>query len=307
MSSHIKVSSVIHRSLGLYAGQAPVLLPVAVISVLLPAGALVFVFAGHFGGSPAMGSPVLMSLAAVIVMILAFALFTVAVVELVADVRKGAGEVGVRGRLRTVSPTVLGKLVLVGTIAALAILILFTVGDLLVLALIIGMVAGHASGVGFGAVGVGGVNLAGIIFGILASTMIFLVPSLVLLTAWSVAVPVVVLERPRGLRALRRSRELVRGNGWRVFALIAAFTISFDLLDRGLERGAYTFGTGPGLAASIVIWILALPIPVLMATVLYFDLAETAATDLPASATAPHTPPSPPDTSLPGTAAASNG
>ncbi len=308
MSRQIKIGSVIRRSLGLYACQAPVLLPAVVLSVLLPMAAVVVGLGALFGGSSALGSSVLASVA-LIVIVLAIVLFTAVVIGLVADVRAGTGEVGMRRRLRSVSPAVAGKLALVGIIAGLAISALFSVGQLLVLALIVGVVTGSCRrfGVGFGTVGIGSGHLVGAVFGLLAITMIFLVPSLVLLTGWSVAAPVVVLERPRGLRALRRSRELVRGNGWRVFAVIAAFTIAFDLVDRALEAGASTFGTAPGLAVTIVIWVLALPIPVLVATVLYFDLAEEAATDQPRNATAPPLPLPPQDVSLPDPAAASSG
>ena len=48
--------------------------------------------------------------------------------------------------------------------------------------------------------------------------MLLIVPGLILLTIWSVAAPVIVLSARRW--ALRRSRELVRGNGWPVFGVI---------------------------------------------------------------------------------------
>lgn len=56
--------------------------------------------------------------------------------------------------------------------------------------------------------------------GIFIGFILLVVPGLVLATVWSVVAPVVVLERPGGLRALGRSRDLVRGNGWRVFCVI---------------------------------------------------------------------------------------
>jgi hypothetical protein len=300
MSRSIKIGPVIRRTLDLYVGQAPVLLSVAVISVLGPAAVVAIVLVGPFGSPLDEGSPALVAIAAVIVMILAFALFTGVVIELVADVHDGGGEVSVRRRLRSVRPSVLGQLILVGVVAGLVIFVLFTAEDLFVLVLIIGTVVGRGFGFGIS------VNLAGLILGVLASTMIFLIPALFLLTVWSVAAPVVVLERPSGLRALRRSRELVRGSGWRVFAVIAIFTISLDAVSRGIETGAYALGIGPGLAASVVIWTLAVPIPVLVAAVLYFELREATATDLPASAMPPYTPTPPADTPLPSTAAASD-
>ncbi|HEY1457700.1 MAG TPA: YciC family protein, partial [Solirubrobacteraceae bacterium] len=59
----------------------------------------------------------------------------------------------------------------------------------------------------------------GLLAGILEAVgfVLLLVPGLILLTIWSVAAPVVVLERPGAVAALRRSAELVRGNGWQVF------------------------------------------------------------------------------------------
>ncbi len=49
---------------------------------------------------------------------------------------------------------------------------------------------------------------------------LLILPGLVALTVWAVAAPVVVLERPEGLKAMRRSRELVAGNGWPVFGVV---------------------------------------------------------------------------------------
>src|SRR6202046_2795163 len=69
--------------------------------------------------------------------------------------------------------------------------------------------------------------LVGIVagIGILIGFILIVIPGLILATLWSVAAPVVVLERPAGLRALGRSRELVRGNGWNVFAVILLLVI----------------------------------------------------------------------------------
>src|SRR5580704_17256356 len=52
-----------------------------------------------------------------------------------------------------------------------------------------------------------------------------IIPGLYLLTVWSLAAPAVVLERPGVFAALRRSRALVRGNGWQVFGVIAVLYI----------------------------------------------------------------------------------
>src|SRR5208282_1567839 len=58
--------------------------------------------------------------------------------------------------------------------------------------------------------------LVGIVagIGIVIGFVLVIIPGLFLLTIWSVAAPVVVLERPGVFAALRRSRALVHGNGW---------------------------------------------------------------------------------------------
>jgi hypothetical protein len=56
--------------------------------------------------------------------------------------------------------------------------------------------------------------------GILLGLVLLILPGLVLLTWWSVILPVVVLERAPVFEAFGRSRALVRGNGWNVFGLI---------------------------------------------------------------------------------------
>jgi hypothetical protein len=288
MRSHIKVGSVVRRTLALYVGEVSVLLSVAVISVLLPMVIVAFVFVGPFGNLSAGGEPWPALILVLVAVALAVALFTGVVVDLVADVRDGRGEVSVRRRLRSIRPTVLGRLILVGAVAGLVIYVLLTLESLVITALIIATVFGPLFAVS--------ITPVGVVLGVLASTMILLIPGLFLLTVWSVAAPVVVLEHPGGLRALHRSRDLVRGNGWRVFAAIAAVTISVNLVGRGIERAAdYAFGLGAGLAAGVVIFFITLPIPVLLAGVLYFELREATTSDQPAGVTPPQAPTPPRD------------
>jgi hypothetical protein len=61
--------------------------------------------------------------------------------------------------------------------------------------------------------------LAGL--GVAVGLLLLIVPGLILLTWWSVIVPVVVLERVPAMESFGRSRELVRGHGWNVFGVIA--------------------------------------------------------------------------------------
>jgi hypothetical protein len=64
--------------------------------------------------------------------------------------------------------------------------------------------------------------LAGILAGIAITfgLLLLLVPGLILLTIWIVVIPAIVLEERGVVEAFGRSRELVRGHGWNVFAVI---------------------------------------------------------------------------------------
>lgn len=54
--------------------------------------------------------------------------------------------------------------------------------------------------------------------------VLLIVPGLVLMTRWSLVVPLIVFEKRSVGGAFRRSAELVRGNGWRVFwTLLVAY------------------------------------------------------------------------------------
>ena len=81
-----------------------------------------------------------------------------------------------------------------------------------------------------------------------------------------------MLERPGGLRALGRSRELVRGNGWQVFAVILILVIVVAVFSGVVELIADSAGAGVGLVVRVVVGVLAAPISALAAAVLYFDL-----------------------------------
>jgi hypothetical protein len=59
------------------------------------------------------------------------------------------------------------------------------------------------------------------VVGTLFGWLLFFVPGLYLLTIWAVVLQVIVVERRSVFDAFGRSRQLVRGNGWRVLALVA--------------------------------------------------------------------------------------
>ncbi|HEX3519364.1 MAG TPA: hypothetical protein VHT29_10055 [Solirubrobacteraceae bacterium] len=134
--------------------------------------------------------------------------------------------------------------------------------------------------------------------GIVVGFFLIVVPGLILITIWSVAAPVVVLERPQGLGALGRSRELVRGNGWQVFGVIVILYVVVTIVVAAIDAGAESAGTGAGIVVRVVLGVLSAPITALAASVLYFDLRKIAGdhmpvvgpTDLPSAGASDHDP-----------------
>jgi hypothetical protein len=110
--------------------------------------------------------------------------------------------------------------------------------------------------------------------GIGVGLVLLIVPGLFLLTIWAVIAPVIVVERSGVIAAFGRSRELVRGNGWPVFWVIAVgFLIS---LAGGIVFGSIASGLSNGPIVRIVFSALAstitAPIGALIAGILYYRL-----------------------------------
>ena len=121
---------------------------------------------------------------------------------------------------------------------------------------------------------IGSLILVGIVAGIAIGIglVLIIVPGLILITIWAVFAPVIVLEHPPGLGALGRSRELVRGNGWQVFAVIFVLVIGVEIVALVIEGVAASAGLGVGIVVRVVVQILAAPLAALAASVLYFEL-----------------------------------
>ena len=103
--------------------------------------------------------------------------------------------------------------------------------------------------------------------------LLIIVPGLILITIWSVAAPVVVLERPGVFAALGRSRELVRGNGWQVFGVIFVLVLPRPVRRLGASRSPPTRpAPASGIVARVVVGVLTAPLSALAAAVLYFEL-----------------------------------
>lgn len=115
--------------------------------------------------------------------------------------------------------------------------------------------------------------LAGI--GAVAGLFLLVVPGVVLFTRWSLVVPVIVLEQAPPVAALRRSNQLVRGHGWRVFRILLNVFVAAAVSSAVLE---VAFGALPtfwavwlgGLAASALVT----PYTAHALTVLYYRLTE---------------------------------
>src|SRR5213596_718403 len=85
------------------------------------------------------------------------------------------------------------------------------------------------------------VIIAGILaaIGIGIGFILLIIPGLFLLTIWSMVIPVIVLERRSTGEAFTRSREVVRGNGWKVFGLVIITFISLGIVS-GVIRALFT-------------------------------------------------------------------
>ena len=110
--------------------------------------------------------------------------------------------------------------------------------------------------------------------GIIAGFILLVIPGLILLTLWSVSAPVVVIESPGVFPALRRSRLLVRGNGWQVFAVIMIMVVLVGAAGNVIDALAASAGTGAGIVAQVVVGVLSAPLSALAAAVLYFELRD---------------------------------
>ncbi|MGO9887086.1 MAG: hypothetical protein ACLP0L_04100 [Solirubrobacteraceae bacterium] len=113
-----------------------------------------------------------------------------------------------------------------------------------------------------------------VLFGIgVGIGFIFLiVPGLILLVIWSVVAPVTVLEHPGVFAAFGRSRQLVHGNGWNVFAVIVVVFLSVLVVSVAVGLLAGSLGS---VGRAFVQWALdsaLAPITALSASVLYFAL-----------------------------------
>ncbi len=138
--------------------------------------------------------------------------------------------------------------------------------------------------------------------GVAIGLVLIIIPGLILLTIWSVAIPVTVVEKPGIFRAFGRSRELVKGNGWQVFGtilLVWILAIVFAAIGAGI---ASAIGGVIGALIAAIVSALIAPITALTAALIYFALlaekepltgAETTTTSFTEPSAGTSTPPPP--------------
>jgi hypothetical protein len=140
----------------------------------------------------------------------------------------------------------------------------------------------------------GAVLVAGILaaLGIAIGLVLLIVPGLILMTLWAVIIPVIVLEGKSAGESFGRSRELVRGYGWRVFGVIVltillllGFSIVLGLILSPLADWLQ------GFVANIVSGTITAAFVAVVLTLLYFRLRDAKqAAAAPAAEPPPATP-----------------
>ena len=178
-------------------------------------------------------------------------LFVGAIVLLVADVFDGGHRRSIR-KLLTAAWSALPRLLLVGVAAGITIGLVTSIAPLVVLGILTTIVVN------------GGWSLLGLVLVVPFVSILLFVLQMQLFSSWSVCAAVAVLERPGGLRALGRSRELVRGNRWRVLALLLVLAVPIAIGAGAIDTASGSAGSGPGLAARVLVAALVAPIPVLV-------------------------------------------
>jgi hypothetical protein len=92
-----------------------------------------------------------------------------------------------------------------------------------------------------------------------------------------------VIEKRTAVRAIGRSRELVRGHGWQVFSVLIVTLMIILLVDTALVTAAAAISDGRGAfaVANFVARVLTGPIFGLSSAVLYLELRKLKGEPLP--------------------------
>ncbi len=118
--------------------------------------------------------------------------------------------------------------------------------------------------------------------GIMLGTLLLIVPGIILSIMWLIVIPVQVVENTGITEALSRSRELTRGNRWKIFGLYVIFFILASAISLLVMLPVGLFGASAPGGASLVIVIFQMISTVLTAIVsaagvsaLYYELRKS--------------------------------
>jgi hypothetical protein len=76
--------------------------------------------------------------------------------------------------------------------------------------------------------------------------LLFIIPFFILMTIWSMAVPVCILERRGPISSLGRSVELTQGNRWKLFGVIMLTGIAENMITNVTAEAASALAGGAG-------------------------------------------------------------
>jgi uncharacterized membrane protein len=89
--------------------------------------------------------------------------------------------------------------------------------------------------------------------GVALGAMLLLIPGLILLVMWYVAVPSTVVEQTGPIQSLGRSRQLTKGFRWKLFGLLLV-TMLISGIGGGLIAFVTYYGSHPVQVVTQVIW-----------------------------------------------------
>jgi hypothetical protein len=127
--------------------------------------------------------------------------------------------------------------------------------------------------------------------------ILIIVPGLIALTFLAVVAPAVVIDRLGVTDALRRSRELVSGNAWRVFGVIVVLFLLTAVVSGIVNSigGSASDDSFVGFAvADLIVRVLLTPLSAIAATVIFVELRRLKGEPLAEDTTAEAAPPAPP-------------
>lgn len=115
--------------------------------------------------------------------------------------------------------------------------------------------------------------------GIVGGLILLIVPGVILMCAWWVAIPVAVVEKPGVLASLRRSSELTKGSRWQIFGLVILLALLSNVPTNILEKVLLTENATTGdvriyLIGLMVISVVTGAIGAVIGAVAYHDLRQ---------------------------------